>query len=171
MEVTAKYKFDDSGIRALTSAVSKLNASRVRVGVLGEAGDQMTPTGGDLRLWELAAIQEFGSKNGHIPERSFIRKTLNDLVWLRTVAARAAERVVMKREPAEVALDWMGQVLVTAIQNTIMQGVSPANAEATIEWKGHDIPLIGLTRTLFDAISHEVVTGFSDVAINYDSEE
>lgn len=156
--VNAKYTFKDNGIRAVTSAVAKLNATRVRVGVVGPEASQTTPTGGDLALWQLAAAQEFGTENGHIPERSFIRKTLNDLVWVRMIAARAAERVILKGENAEEALSWLGQVLVTAIQNTIMQGVPPPNAETTVEWKGHDHTLIGLTQTLLNAISFEVVS-------------
>jgi hypothetical protein len=167
--VGGKYKFDDKGIRALTSAVSKLGATRVRVGVLGAKADEIHPrTGGTLTIGELAAIQEFGTETtDHIPERSFIRRTLNDLVWLRVMAARAAERVVFKRESAEQALDWLGNVLVNAIQNTISQGVPPPNKPDTIAWKGHAHTLVGLTSVLRDSISHEVVTGGSDTSVEY----
>lgn len=167
---TAKYKFDDNGIRAITSAVARLNAARVRVGVVGPDAEQTTPTGGNLKLWELAAIQEFGTKDGHIPERSFIRRTLNDLVWVRAIAARAAERVVMKGESADAALNWMGNVVASAIRNTIMQSVPPPNAESTVDWKGHDHTLIGLTMTLLNAIGHEVVSGSTDVSVFTDED-
>lgn len=156
---TAKYHWKDNGIRAITSAVARLNAARVRVGVVGPDATQITPTGGNLELWELAAAQEFGTEDGHIPERSFIRRTLNDLVWVRSLAARAAQRVIMKGESAEQSLDWMGHVIAVAIQNTIMSSVPPKNAEATVAWKGDGETLRGLTNTLLNAISHEVVMG------------
>lgn len=162
MDVKFKYVFNDNGIRALTSSVGKLDASRVRVGVLGGDGLKTHPTS-KLPVWQIAAINEFGTQTAsapiQIPERSFIRKTLNDLVWLRTVMARAAGRVVNGKSTADGALNWLGQVIVRAIKNTIMKGVPPSNAPDTVEWKGHDHTLIGKTGTMADAISHDVVRG------------
>lgn len=155
--INAKYTFDDAGIREVTSRISKLSSLSVKVGVVGPNADMTTPTGGDLAMWQLAAIQEFGSDDGHIPERSFIRRTLNDLVWLRSLARQAAQSIVMQGESTHSALDWMGRVIATAIQNTLISNVPPPNAPATVDWKGHGDTLIGLTGALFDAISHEVV--------------
>lgn len=157
-DAKVKYVFNDNALRAITTGVSQLNASRVRVGVLGSDGLAQHPTS-KLKAWEIAAIQEFGTKTTpHIPERSFIRKTLNDLVWLRLVMSRAAGRVI-KGQSADSALNWLGQIIVAAVKRTVMQSVPPPNAPQTVEWKGHTHTLIGLTSTLFNSISHDIVRG------------
>ena len=159
--ITSRYTFNDHGLRAITSAVSKLGAARTRVGVLGSDGDAVHPTGNGLKVWEVAALQEFGTENGHIPPRSFIRSTLNDLVWVRSLMARAAQRVVFGKATADGALDWLGKTVVMAIQNRIMQSVPPPNAEQTVMWKGHAHTLIGTTSVVSKSVSHDVVKGFS----------
>jgi hypothetical protein len=157
-DAKVKYVFNDNALRAITSGVAQLNASRVRVGVLGSAGLATHPNS-SLRVWQIAAIQEFGTKSTpHIPERSFIRKTLNDLVWLRLVMSRAAGRVI-KGHSADSALNWLGQIIVAAVKRTLMQSVPPPNKPDTVDWKGHGHTLIGLTSTLFNAIGHDIVRG------------
>jgi hypothetical protein len=167
MSINSKYTFDDTGIRQIQSRIAKLTSMSVKVGVVGPNADNTTPTGGDLAMWQLAAIQEFGTNDGHIPERSFIRKTLNDLVWLRSLAQDAAKKVVMEGQSTEMALDWMGSVIATAIQRTLISNVPPPNTDATVEWKGHGDTLIGLTGALFDAISHEVVSSGGEKIIKW----
>lgn len=165
--INSKYKFNDAGIRQVQSRIAKLSSMRIKVGVVGPNADNTTPTGGDLAMWQLAAVQEFGTNDGHIPERSFIRKTLNDLVWLRSLAREAAQKVVMEGQSTDVALNWMGSLIATAIQRTLISNVPPPNTEATVEWKGHGDTLIGLTGALFDAISYELESSGGEKLIKW----
>jgi hypothetical protein len=166
-DVSAKYKFDDKAFRAITSAVAKLDASRVRTGILGAEGEKLHPTGHGLKVWQVGALQEFGDGTGHIPERSFIRKTLNDLVWLRVITARAAQRVVQLKQTADSALGWLGENIVRAIQHTIMAEVPPANKPQTVDWKGHGHTLIGKTGVMSESISYDIVTGSAEATPIY----
>lgn len=158
LDVRFKYVFNDNAIRSITTTVGKLDATRVRVGVLGGDGLRIHPTS-KLPVWQVAALQEFGSQDGHIPERSFIRRTLNNLTYVRTVLANATGQVVNGKKTANDALSWVGQVLVNAIQQTILSNVSPANAPATVAWKGHGDTLMGKTDTMYNAVSSDVVSG------------
>jgi len=150
------YKFDDKGIRDILSGVSRMTSSRIRVGVVGPGANNKHPTS-DLTAWEIGALQEFGSDDGHIPERSFIRSTLADVGWVKQTVAQAARRVVSGRSNATEALNWAGNIFASAIKRQIMSGVGPRNADTTVRWKGHDHTLIGLTRTLFEGIAHEII--------------
>lgn len=167
MAINYKYVFNDDGIRKVQSRIAKLTSMRIKVGVVGPNADNTTPTGGNLAMWQLAAVQEFGTNDGHIPERSFIRKTLNDLVWLRSLAKDAAQKVVMEGVPVEMALDTMGSIIATAMQRTLISNVPPPNTDATVEWKGHGDTLIGLTGALFDAISHELESSGGEKLIKW----
>ncbi len=156
--LTGKYTFNDKGIRDILSGVSRLTSTRIRVGVIGPGANAQHPTSNGLSAWQIGALQEFGSRDGHIPERSFIRSTLADINWVKETVARAAQRVVMKGESANSALNWAGEVFASAIKRAVMSGIPPANSQATVDWKGHDDTLFGRTRTLFDAITHEVIS-------------
>lgn len=154
MEITAKYHFDDRGWRRLTSAVSRFSSSAVDVGILGGIGSQMHPNG-KITIWEIGAINEFGSRDGHTPERSFLRSAFQDRSWVRSITALAARRVLNLRGTAEDALNWMGGVAVHAVRQKIDSGPPPPNAPSTVQKKGFDHPLfeIGVLRS---AISHQV---------------
>lgn len=154
--LTGKYTFKDKGIRDVLSGVSRLTSARIRVGVVGPGANTKHPTSG-LSVWEIGALQEFGSKDGHIPPRSFIRSTLADTGWVKQIVSQAARQVVMQGKSANAAMNWAGGVIANQIRKTVLSDVGPANAQKTIDWKGHSHTLLGLTSALFDAIGHVVI--------------
>ena len=106
---------------------------------------------------EIAAVHEFGSSDGHIPERSYIRSTLDENrgAYL-TSLAETAKTAVDKGLPAtKTALGRLGARVSADIKRKITAFDSPPNAPSTIAKKGSDNPLID-TGTLRRAITWRV---------------
>jgi hypothetical protein len=135
----------------------------VRVGVLAsKGGSEPHSEGSPITMIEIAAIHEFGSPAANIPERSFIRLTLeamND--ELQEILRKVAKGVVLGKFDVETALNIVGSWATTQIRNAIAGSGAyiPLWEElkpATIERKGSDRPLIDTGR-LMQAIQWEIV--------------
>lgn len=156
--IKIKYEFDDKPIREFLVAGKEFARKSIGVGVLGGDALQMHPTA-NITVGEIAAIQEFGTSGGHIPSRPFLRSTLANKELVLSTMARAARAVFAKKATVNQALNRAGQTLSDAVRNTLLQGVPPANAQATKDWKGHGDTLIGKTGALYDAITHKIMGG------------
>lgn len=158
---------DDAPWRKLYQNVLAANTYKVHVGVLAEKGGDATHVDSGMTLIEIAATHEFGSADGHIPERSFIRSTL----YVRSQAAlaqkiEAAAKLVIdgKLEPKK-ALELLGTFAASEIKNTITFNEAdgygeypyPPLADSTIKAKGSSVPLID-TGQLKNSITYVVVT-------------
>lgn len=118
--------------RAITRLLGMGNLG-VSVGVHEDAGadEDGTPVA------EYAMINEFGSEDGHVPERSFLRSTLDErqgpyAAELERAVSRAVDGVPLKTALLPLALQVRQDV-----QNKIASGVDPENAPATVAEKGH----------------------------------
>lgn len=93
-----------------------------------------------FRMPELALIHEFGTRDGHIPERApfrtSIRENARKYVRLLRVAAKAA------LDKQRNAYERVGAVAASDVQRTIARGLPPPNAASTIAAKGSSKPLI-----------------------------
>lgn len=160
-------KIEDKGVRDLGKKVFGGPAS-VQVGVFGERG---AAKAGDssLTIAEIAAVHEFGSSNGRIPQRSFIRsffdaKTPELMKVLRSELEKLVKRVAQTGEPVSPAdqkkvLDRVGLWMVAQIQARIAGGeIRPPLAQSTIDRKGSSTPLID-TGQLRSSIAHKVEVG------------
>lgn len=106
----------------------------------------------------IGAVQEFGSDDGHIPERSFLRVPLRQNADNIKKGFAALSRKVVKGEiSAFQMLDQMGARAVGYCQEAIETGISPANAPSTIRAKGSSTPLIhrGILRSKLTYIVEE----------------
>lgn len=130
----------------------------IAVGVVGAGALQQHPTA-KITIGEIAAIQEFGSGDGHIPPRPMLRDTFLNHGWVRDTLGMAVRRVVQGKSTARQAMNRAGKIFADGVRTTLLDGVSPANAEATVDWKGHGDTLIGLTGALYDAITHKILPG------------
>lgn len=154
--ITAKYHFDDRAFLEITSRIAKAGATRLRVGVVGAEANR-EHSNGDLTMGEVALINEYGTDDGHVPPRSFIRSTFQKSAGaFGNFMAIALRRVVELRHGADTALAYVGERAVQAIQTTIDGYVGPRNADLTIEQKGFDHPLLE-TRELRNSINFEIV--------------
>ncbi len=183
----AKVHFDDRRWRSLLEAI-KGDPARVRVGVLSGTthitGDKDThavrkaagKAGTEISMLELAAIHEFGSPAAGIPERSFIRSTIENKrveinESIEKIVGSAMKRLLAQetlhasevRESVKHSLGLLGTKLVAMMRATIRQrqttGPAPqALRPATIARKGSTLPLVD-TGQLINAITYEVVDG------------
>ena len=157
MKFEGKYTFDDKPIKEYLVAMKEFCRESIVVGVVGPDADKIHPTShGELTTEQIAILQEFGSQDGHIPPRPFIRNTFLNTAMVTSTLAEAARRVFHKYSSPRQALNRAGETFVNAVKTTLLDGVPPPNAQATIDWKGHGDTLIGLTGALYDAISHQI---------------
>ena len=155
----------DRGLDALTKEASTWGLLAAFVGVRQEAGSEVA-TGDSLNLAQIAAVNEFGSSNGHVPERSFLRSTIDDN---RDSYAKGLDRAVNAGIDTVVAggigtpavirsLQLLGQEVSGDVQGKIRDLRDPPNAPRTIAAKGSSNPLIDTGR-LRASIDSEVRMG------------
>lgn len=94
-------------------------------------------------LIDIAVIHEFGSKSGHIPERSYLRATHDMKIRERVrIAASLLGKVMKGQTTISKALDVMGVKGQSDVKMRIAAGIKPPNTEATIRRKGSSKPLV-----------------------------
>lgn len=164
----AKSKADTSKWDELSKRMRDAQKIKAHVGVLASKGGNAKHSGSDMTLIELAASHEFGTADGHIPERSFIRGTLFGRVaeQLKQKVAELATSVVMGTVDVKTGIGRLGAWASTEIKNTISHNEAdgygeypyPPLADSTIAAKGSSTPLVD-TGQLLNAITWEVVEG------------
>lgn len=133
----------DNGFEAFFRGLRELGSARVKVGIQGAEADA---DHGGISTVRLAAVHEYGSMDGRIPSRSFLRSTAdrNDAKYRRQLA-RAARRLVKDPEGfnARAELFQLGETVRADVIQTIKSRIPPPNALSTIRAKrGEDVPLI-----------------------------
>lgn len=143
---------DDAPWRKIFRDVMEANTMRVHVGVLAAKGGNAQHAGSGMTLVELAATHEFGSSDGHVPERAALRGTLYVRVAeeLNHKLEAAAKLVISGAVSAEKALNLLGLWAASEVKNTITMNEAdgygeypyPPLADSTIKAKGSSVPLI-----------------------------
>jgi len=164
-KIHAEVKEVDHGWKRFWKTIAEMENSYVKVGVFGdtESGgmhevDPVTGRASDLTVGEIAAVNEFGTQDGHVPERSFLRSTFDEKhPELVEMAHKAIDKVLEGHLDTRTALNMMGSKLATDVKNKITMGagVPPPNAPATIAAKGSDRPLVDTGR-LVNAVTWQV---------------
>ncbi|MDE8755675.1 hypothetical protein PZA22_14420 [Pectobacterium polaris] len=91
----------------------------------------------------IGAVQEFGSADGRVPERSFLRVPIRQNQDNIKKAFRALTGAVTRGEiTAFQMLDQIGARAAGFCQEAIEAGIQPANADSTIKAKDSSTPLI-----------------------------
>ncbi len=112
----------------------------------------------DNELLTYAASNEFGTRDGRVPERSFMRSTM---MSNRAQFTRLVRDVFKKaKTPADIErrLDQLGARAVREVVKTIRSDVPPPNAPSTVAKKGSSGTLRDTGR-LAQSISHETKVG------------
>lgn len=131
--------------------------------VAGITGDKATESvDKDFRLVDVAAVHEFGSLNRHIPQRSFLRATVDaERAKIQDMVAAVTKKCGLGQISPAQALDQLGLGLVGMIRARIRRGIPPPLKPATIAAKAKDggtaknTPLIRTGR-LINSITHVV---------------
>lgn len=126
----------------------------VRAGILEPAASS-PHEGSNLSIGELGAVHEFGSSDGRVPQRSFIRGWFDEsqaaitALFLSQFRLAAAGKIFYEQAVERCAL-----TCAAAIQRRIVAGIDPPLKQATIDRKGSSTPLID-TGVLKSAITAE----------------
>jgi len=135
--------------------------SKVVVGVLRSSAVYKPKKGRNkqpVSVAQIAAIHEFGSKDGKIPERSFMRSAMSSN---QKAIENLMKKLIVKMTdglPSKIALGVVGQFLRDKIVAKINSGIPPVNAQSTIERKGSSKTLID-TGQLKSSIDWEIKEG------------
>lgn len=158
------YDTDKGWNRLMTRLESAAGEAGVFVGFLRSSG-QYKPKGmrakgePSLTVAQVAAINEFGSSDGRVPERSFIRSAIDaNASQITRLAKKLTGKVVDGTMSKNAALGILGQKVVDDIRARIQKGVPPPNAPSTIAAKKSSHTLID-TGQMVGAVEYEVFHG------------
>lgn len=131
-----------------------------KAGVIGTkaAAERPDGEGGTTTNAEIALTNEFGSQDGKVPERSFIRSTFDrQRSKYETDLQKLAAKVYARQMKIEKAVGLVAAEMASDIRKTIIDGeaVPPPNAASTIASKGSSRPLVN-TGQLKAAVSSAV---------------
>lgn len=147
----------DKGAKALMKRLAQ--SGEITVGIHeaeGSAAKEGDDDAGDMQLIDVAIVHEFGSEDGRIPRRSFIRDWEDEKAEEHKGQLRQAGKAVIDGKlDAERALGRLGVLYQADIQKRISDGIDPANAQSTIDRKGSSKPLID-TGQLRTSVTHKV---------------
>lgn len=151
--------------RTIRQRFAKLSAARVKVGVFGGATEEGFP------MPAVAAVHEFGSRDGHVPQRSFLRVGVASPEVVAAATALGAALVAGTMKPRQV-LERLGHVAVAAVRKTITTGspLQPPLSSETVATRArlsgpgqrrkHTGPLLARplvhTGQLVQSITHQV---------------
>lgn len=123
----------------------------VKIGVQADAGMHK---GSNTDMVVIASANEYGTRDGRIPERSFIRSTMDEN--RRKLLTKTKRLLKNEKYNIRKILNLLGLEITRLIQRKITTLSSPPNKPSTIRAKGSDNPLID-TGQLRQTIRHEVV--------------
>jgi hypothetical protein len=132
MSNAARTVVRDLGFGKVVDTIRKVATGYITVGV---HGDQITRDGTSLAL--VASANEFGTKDGRIPSRSFIRRTFDTKrSEIRQIQHAALLQVTLGRISPEQGLGLIGAFIQGEIRATIRSNVPPINAASWARTKG-----------------------------------
>ncbi len=142
-------KFEKDRRKAIRSG-----KDRVKIGLPASAADY--PDGTSVIM--VGVVHEFGSEDGTIPERSWLRSAMRENKEKhRKFIKRLAKRVSAGSLAVDKALDLLGTRVVNDVKNQIVAVIDPPNTPETIRRKGGKTnPLIN-TGHLRLQVTHQVV--------------
>lgn len=165
MVAWADVVINDRAERELFERMVKLKKLKLRVGYQFEEGKAIHP-GSEVTVAKLAAILEFGSPEQGIPERSFIRSTIDDRQHeISGELEKQIERVVLGKQDPVGAYSEVGKLTVKLIRGKLLSAGSwadPLDIE-TVRQKGHGRPLYR-RGVLAEALSWRVSQGRQTLA-------
>jgi hypothetical protein len=113
----------------------------VFVGFLRSSG--VHKNGEGMTVAQIGAIHEFGSQDGRIPERSFMRSSVDASgSELERIIEKLVGKITDGKMQTTQALGVVGEFVKGKMISRINSGIPPANAPATIARKGSSQPLI-----------------------------
>lgn len=149
--MAARVKDIDRGWKKIVRNVKSLRNKVIEVGIYGNGGDASD------NLAERAAVQEYGTRDGRIPSRPFMRQTFdNHKRKLSAVIQRHYDLVVTAKKTPKAFLNHVGRFWTSRVKAQITRGSFEDLSIVTIRRKGSSKPLID-TGEMRRAIMYKVV--------------
>lgn len=144
----------DKGYKALLKQLRILDDNPyVKVGFPKE-GIKNHEGGGSLAV--IASANEFGTADGRIPERSFLRSTADEKrKEFNDMLDEGLNNIIKQKTTVQKLLDVLGIFAKGATQKKITDIIGPQNAESTVARKGSSTPLVD-TGFMRQSIGYEV---------------
>jgi phage gpG-like protein len=157
----SELRDNERGYEALKREFAKMAEFKpeVKVGILGDAEKNARTDG--LTNVEIGTVHEFGSPSEGIPERSFLRSTMEAkgdeyrATLGRELRQAFGQKGLELQESALLVLERLGMRASADVKERIREGIAPANAPETVERKGSSTPLVD-TGQLINSISWQV---------------
>lgn len=161
--VYVKIRERDLGMAAILKALKAPGREiHLKVGVVGPDATSPHDSESGLTNAELAMIHEFGAPGAGIPERSFIRSTMDAgrSEYLNVLMPKVLRAVLDRRISIYQAFELVGQRMSADVKKRITAGESipPPLAEETVKRKGSSRSLVDTGR-LVASITYAVVLG------------
>ena len=161
LKATATTIDIDRGQRRLEKEIKKFALKPyVAIGFLADGKGKTIHRGGGRKTNAfIATVNEFGAPRANVPERSFMRSTMDEQRAAFIKKTRKLLRQITKgRMDSNKALRLLGVAIRRAIKKKIVDLNSPPNAPSTIAAKGSSNPLIDSGQML-RAVQYQVVEG------------
>jgi hypothetical protein len=115
----------DRGWKRVLANFREAKGASVKVGILASAGMHKGETDGGepLTVAQIAAVHEYGSEDGRIPQRSFIRSAVDESqAEIRTVIAKAGDAIVAGKMDVRTGMGIIGAFVKSRIQRKLVSG-------------------------------------------------
>ena len=141
-------------LEQLEALMREIGLSHAVIGVLG--GTHTDDKGNTSDMADLAIEHEFGSDDGRIPERSFLRSSLiENRETYKKYLARLLRQAIRGQITITDMYDRLGAIAAGGAQQKILDGPFKPLSKLTIKLKGSSKPLID-TGQLLQSITWEV---------------
>ncbi len=153
--MSGKVVDKDLGWNEIIGNLEKADGKTTKVGVVGPPGRRKLPSG--LTVASVAAVHEFGSSDGRIPERSFIRAAVDDNQDAIVDSFIALGEGIYDLEPEDLkqALEGIGAQVTGYIQAKIRDGLEPPLKPETVEENGGETRPLAVWLSEAQTIEHE----------------
>jgi phage gpG-like protein len=134
----------DKGYRRIMKELGWMSKHTIVAGVSdsGDFSDLSDREPGDLKglgraptLTEKAAIHEYGTQDGKVPARSFLRSTMDENEGKYATAAKVAVQAVIQGSSASKQLEKAADAMTNDIKRKIDSGIPPALKASTLRAK------------------------------------
>lgn len=129
---------NDKGMKKIFGEIEAADNAYTEIGVhSGETNSEGTS------MVLIAASNEYGTEDGRIPERSYMRSTFDEnKSQLGEVQKKQYQKVLDGKSTIKDALSILGMWFETKVKKKIIDLKDPPNAESTIARKGSSNPLV-----------------------------
>lgn len=141
---------------SLSDIKKQLKNAAIKVGVPKSTGSAIHEDS-SITIAGLAMVHEFGSPARNIPERSFIRSTVQaKRNIIKKLFIQQGKKIMDGQVSTKDGLSIVGEFMQGEIKKTIVALKTPPNKPSTIKKKGSSNPLVD-TGQLLQSIKYEVI--------------